>query len=985
MLNLNFESETNFLKNEIAILNNREIVYKSVQLKFDWKIDLETKLKRIGKFFINNAPPFKYQDILLTKSYNRDFNSTVIPMGERYGGLIGIDIDNKNDTIAFFNELAKKNNCNLNNTFTVETINKGTHRYYEATKIQQLALKDFKSADGKIFVRPTDVKQKSSIDVKYNNQILFGPTYDVFDKQIVTYKVIHDKKIAELPDFIFQEILRVHAGATNKKTIKVVVKEEVVKEEVVKKVNVKEVNIKEEIIKKPIQDLATEKVIKDLINILQIPIPVKRNLQLSKEEVQKIEHRFDLYLPCLLEFRCDTRSEWLSIGAAMYNEYCTYDFFEKFSKQSTSFNKKDCITMWNSFSDKRTVKSNLTGVIEKAKIDTKEKSRHLLWDMATMSDDVLILESLFTRGYTDQDMACLFFSTEETNFVYVSEQDCWYACDEHGIFVKDIKSGLMYDCFRNTISRTLTIEYTRRLSILNNSLALKQDDLENLQLKHKKEEDAYKEKLDEKHAKILNKKTKEIHNNKNMILDPDHEVVNKAKIAKAIKQEREDEEDEKDIRRKIRNKQNIELEQEIADHAQISIKIKNLYNKFDSLIIACRNTQKIEQITKLLVKIYASLELRASKNSKKHSNVYSKFNRVNVHLVGFDNGVYDLDKDIFRKAEKDEYISVNTKYSYKKCDLNKRKKLEKILEDIFPDKEELKYFLKTQSLGLVGENPGQKFYILIGNGANGKGIIQSLMDSTLGEYFNTTAADQLYLSKDAKATAANSGLAKLMFTRYYSVTELSTSHLIDSAFLKKITGGDTISPRDLYCKEARAWTVQFTLFMQANAKPDFSNFDGGMQRRTILITFPNKFVEKPKLKHERLLDKDLDTLIKADEYQLEMMDILIEHYKLYKKEGMELPPRIKADTERLIAENIPFKSWFESNIEQTNNKKDAIKTTVLLNLFKEYLPSDEQKKALTHAKFTAFLDAEKIEFKHKRDGNYYIGIKLIDDEEEDDE
>jgi hypothetical protein len=64
--------------------------------------------------------------------------------------------------------------CNENNhdreTLIIQSANGGFHEYYRLTDEQKEGLKDWKSGNGTVY------KNFKYIDVKYNNQILFGPS-----------------------------------------------------------------------------------------------------------------------------------------------------------------------------------------------------------------------------------------------------------------------------------------------------------------------------------------------------------------------------------------------------------------------------------------------------------------------------------------------------------------------------------------------------------------------------------------------------------------------------------------------------------------------------------------------------------------------------------------------------------------------------------------------------------------------------------------
>lgn len=64
---------------------------------------------------------------------------------------------------------------------------------------QLIELADFKSLDGQLF--------DLHIDVKYNNQFLYGPGIIKADKQY-RYRVFNDSEPAQLPQFLFEEILK---------------------------------------------------------------------------------------------------------------------------------------------------------------------------------------------------------------------------------------------------------------------------------------------------------------------------------------------------------------------------------------------------------------------------------------------------------------------------------------------------------------------------------------------------------------------------------------------------------------------------------------------------------------------------------------------------------------------------------------------------------------------------------------------------------
>ena len=76
-------------------------------------------------------------------------------------------------------------------------------------------------------------------------------------------------------------------------------------------------------------------------------------------------------------------------------------------------------------------------------------------------------------------------------------------------------------------------------------------------------------------------------------------------------------------------------------------------------------------------------------------NLYKELNS-NLNLVGFTNGVYDLDQMAFRKATIEDKISFTTGYAYSEnIDQENLSFIDKLIDDYFETKEGAEWFKKT--------------------------------------------------------------------------------------------------------------------------------------------------------------------------------------------------------------------------------------------------------------------------------------------------
>lgn len=105
------------------------------------------------------------------------------------------------------------------------------------------------------------------------------------------------------------------------------------------------------------------------------------------------------------------------------------------------------------------------------------------------------------------------------------------------------------------------------------------------------------------------------------------------------------------------------------------------------------------------------------------------------HLIGFNNGIYDLNANTLRNGKRDDFVSKSTGYDYIEQNDKDVAFLFEFINKIMPVKEERDVLLKALASGLFGQK--HHFFILVGKGGNGKNtLVSKLFKSTLGrDYF----------------------------------------------------------------------------------------------------------------------------------------------------------------------------------------------------------------------------------------------------------
>ena len=119
-----------------------------------------------------------------------------------------------------------------------------------------------------------------------------------------------------------------------------------------------------------------------------------------------------------------------------------------------------------------------------------------------------------------------------------------------------------------------------------------------------------------------------------------------------------------------------------------------------------------------------------------NENLYRDLDSKN-HLVGFKNGVYDLEVMAFRTGTVEDKVSMTTRFDF---DENYEQEtfdfIDEMINGYFTSLqvETARWFKKHMGSLLGGGNKEEKGYFWVGNGRNGKGTLDNLLIKTLGDY-----------------------------------------------------------------------------------------------------------------------------------------------------------------------------------------------------------------------------------------------------------
>jgi putative DNA primase/helicase len=344
----------------------------------------------------------------------------------------------------------------------------------------------------------------------------------------------------------------------------------------------------------------------------------------------------------------------------------------------------------------------------------------------------------------------------------------------------------------------------------------------------------------------------------------------------------------------------------------------------------------------------------------------------NKDLVAFNNMLYDNKIKDFRLIKPSDYISKTCRYDINtKSNPVLREKLISLIKSMFENDEIYNYHLKTISLSLFG-NKTESFIINSGKGRNGKGVCSTLIENAFGDYFYS--GESTFLTTVYKADRPNSTLYNLRGVRYFLTTEPEADNetKFNIGLIKKITGNDTITTRDLH-KTNISYVPQFTPFLQCNTKPKIDNIDDAIKNRFRIINFPFAFVNNPTKPNEKQGNINLKESLTKEMYN-EFMLLLLD---INKSEPLNIPKSVLNEVDDYLNTNNHVKLWLDCKFEYTTDRKDCFSGKELLM---EYNQGDYPQ--LTNIKFAEMMKMNNISVKLVKGNKYYWGLKLKEFEEE---
>ena len=278
----------------------------------------------------------------------------------------------------------------------------------------------------------------------------------------------------------------------------------------------------------------------------------------------------------------------------------------------------------------------------------------------------------------------------------------------------------------------------------------------------------------------------------------------------------------------------------------------------------------------------------------------------NPNLVCFKNGVLDLGTMNFRPGRIEDGITLQLGGNYIPFEAEDTytQQVLHFFEDLFPNSHTRDFIFKIFAKGLSGHRD-EDFFILTGNGANGKSKLIGLLGKAFGSYFEDINV-ALFTNKRAKSNQAAPDVMAIKGKRICAFQEPEDDSKLNMGLIKQFCGNDYITGRELYCGQQK-FKPQAAFFMCCNNIPEISASDTGTWRRINIITMKAQFVDNPRLPFQKPKDENLKS--KMELWPDAFLSILCHYYHRLQTEGVHPSEDMTMD-KRELRKEVDYVNYF---------------------------------------------------------------------------
>ena len=266
-----------------------------------------------------------------------------------------------------------------------------------------------------------------------------------------------------------------------------------------------------------------------------------------------------------------------------------------------------------------------------------------------------------------------------------------------------------------------------------------------------------------------------------------------------------------------------------------------------------------------------------------------------------------------------------------------------LLEVMDGDQEMVEFLQVAGGYSLTGLTREDTFFMLYGNGKNGKSVFLDTMEAILGDYASNCEIQTLMRNTNENRTISND-LAGLRGSRFVCASENNQGAQLDEGKVKHMTGGSKIACRFLH-KEFFSYRPDYKIWFSTNHKPRIRGTDDGIWRRIRPIPFERQFKGKKankNLREELLHEKE------------GILNFLIQGLLRYLREdGLPMPKRVNDALLEYRTHEDALASFVDECLSIGGDTE--IEGKSLYKIYRDWATDNGYSQPLTHPHFTSLM------------------------------
>lgn len=336
---------------------------------------------------------------------------------------------------------------------------------------------------------------------------------------------------------------------------------------------------------------------------------------------------------------------------------------------------------------------------------------------------------------------------------------------------------------------------------------------------------------------------------------------------------------------------------------------------------------------------------------------------IRPDLLAVKNGVVDLRFGVFRAAMPQDYLSLQANVEYDpeaKCPLFMH-----FIRSVADGDDALRQFLcLVCGYTVTGGTDEQKFYVFVGAGGNGKGVLSHTLAYLLGSYAKPASPNLLSKAYHGNPNSPSPAVAALRGVRFILCNETSAGFKFDEAFVKQLAGGDELTARSNYGPQ-ETFKPSGKLWITTNEMPNIRRNDRAMARRLICIPMTRSF-------EGEAVDVKLEEKLKAELPGI--LNWLVKGAVRHHKSGFgDLPKAVKEMTRQMLDQADTFQAWLDLRCSKKSGK--YTESNVAYLSYQKFM-AVHVGQSLNRIQFAKRLEEAGFEKVRRNDGMRWIGLAV---------